>query len=244
MKKWLLATVVVLWAHPTYADVPVIDFTEIVDTLKSYYQQVQQYVTQLQQLAQEVQTATSVLTMADNFVRDPSLGAAMGLMGIAGINLDLPINAYAVQGLVSGYGGMNSISGLTGKLATLGSVVNTSYGNNHIYTCTDNSFACTQSNQNGFGTSGAQGMLTQLYQSIADHNQVLNALRDQLNTIKDPASREAAVGQAVVESAWATGQDGQIGIVNGLSALQDRINKQQADETLRQQGQAYVQAVP
>lgn len=245
MKKLVLTlTFLVITQAPAHADLPVIDITSIIDQLKAYYQQVQQYTTQLQQLQQEVQTATSALTMANNFVRDPSLGSAMGLMSVAGINLDLPINPWAVQSLTSGYGGMNSISGLTGKLSTLGSVVNTSYDNNHIYTCTDNNFACTQSNQNGYGSSGTQGMLTQLYQGIVDHNTVLNGLRAQLNSIQDPASREAAIGQAIIEDAWATSQGAQVNTVNGLAAIQTRINQQAMDEAMRQSGKQYVQAVP
>ncbi len=51
--------------------------------------------------------------MLQNWVRNPSLGAAMGLLNIAGLGSSLPVNAYAVLNLVDGrpYGA----SGLPGR---------------------------------------------------------------------------------------------------------------------------------
>jgi hypothetical protein len=248
MRKLLLTTAIVsalvaVPMVPARADFPVIDFTSIFQELQSYWQELQSYVTQLQQLAQELQTATQMVTMVTNFVANPSYAAAMGLMGMVGLNLDLPINPYVVQSLLSGWGGATSIGGLSGKLSGLGGLVNTSYGNNHIYTCSDNSFACAQSQQNGWSAAGHLGVLSQLYQSITDHNAVLNGLRTDMNTAS-PANREGVIGQAAIENAWHTGVAAQIDAVNGMAQAQQRINAQQADEKWRQDSEAFLKSVP
>jgi hypothetical protein len=248
MRRLLLATAIVsplvaVPMVPARADLPVIDFTSIFQELQSYWQELQSYVTQLQQLAQELQTATQMVTMVTNFVANPSLAAAMGLMGMVGLNLDLPINPYVVQSLLSGWGGANSISALTGRLSGLGGLVNTSYGANHLYDCTDNSFACAQSGQVAYSAAGHLGLLSQLYQSITDHNAVLNGLRTDMNSAS-PAEREGATGQATIENAWHTGVAAQIEAINGMAQAQMTINAQQSAEKLRADADAFIKAVP
>ncbi len=245
MKRLLLATAIVaLPLNYARADLPVIDVSSLFQELKSYWQELQSYVTQLQQLEQEIQSATQLVTMVAGFIGNPSIGTAMALMGMVGLNIDLPINPYIVQSLLSGYGGATTIAGLTGKLSMLGSVVNTSYGNSHLYSCSDNSFACLQQQQNGYATSGHLGLLTHLDQSIVDHNGTLNALRTDASAATDPKTTMAVGAQATIENAWHTGAAAQIEAVNGMAEAQARINQQQVGAKFNQDADAFIQAVP
>ena len=119
------------------ADLPVIDTAavgqlahQLANDIKAYGLQLQQYagevkswatqnlqwLQQLQQYSVQLQQYTNELTMLQNWVRNPSLGAAMGLLNIAGLGSSLPVNAYAVLNLVNGrsYGasGLPEISGV------------------------------------------------------------------------------------------------------------------------------------
>ena len=103
------------------ADLPVIDTGgrgqlahQLANDVKAYGLQLQQYagevkswatqklqwLQQLQQYSVQLQQYTNELTMLQNWVRNPSLGAAMGLLNIAGLGNSLPVNAYAVLNLV------------------------------------------------------------------------------------------------------------------------------------------------
>jgi hypothetical protein len=240
------------------ADLPVIDVTAIADAVKAYALQIQQlateiktwvtenlsWLTELKELEEDIQMVANLVTMVNNFIHFPSLGTAMGLMNMAGLNLDLPVDPYTVQNLLTGYTGINNLNSMIGKLSSLGSLINTSYSNDHLYSCDDDSFACLQSQQRANAYSGYKGALGKLYQSLTDHNSVLNGLRTDLNGASDPKTVMDATGQAVLENAWHTSQAAQIEAVNGMAQAQHWIDEQQADEKYRQDAKAFLQAVP
>ena len=133
MKRVLLASVcIIAVAGKAQAQVAVIDPTglvaqakQLVETVKQETQGLRSYLTQLQQYATELQTYATDAEMAANFIHDPSLGAATGLMNLAGVGNSLPVNPMAVMGLVNGFSGsIGSLSGSLGKLQQLSGLVN------------------------------------------------------------------------------------------------------------------------
>ncbi len=83
--------------------------------------------------------------MLENWVHNPSLGSALGLLNIAGLGSSLPVNAYAVlnpvNGRTYGQGGLPEISDV---LSGLSSLTAGAYSANHVYTPTDASWASQQ----------------------------------------------------------------------------------------------------
>jgi hypothetical protein len=111
------------YSTPARADLPVIDTAalgqwaqQLANDVKAYGLQLQQYagevkswatqnlqwLQQLQQYAVELQQYANDLTMLENWVHNPSLGGALGLLNIAGLGNSLPVNASAVLNLVNG----------------------------------------------------------------------------------------------------------------------------------------------
>jgi hypothetical protein len=142
MRRAMLAVALISFTGvmpATYAraDLPVIDVTAIADAVKAYAVQIQQlateiktwvtenlsWLTELKELEEDVQIVSNLVMMVDNFIHYPSLGTAMGLMNMAGLDLSLPVDPYAVQNLLTGYSGVHSITGLTGKLSSLSSLI-------------------------------------------------------------------------------------------------------------------------
>lgn len=239
------------------ADLPVIDITAIADAVKAYAVQIQQlateiktwvtenlsWLTELKELEEDIQTVANLAMMVENFIHYPSLGTAMGLMNMAGLDLSLPVDPYAVQNLLTGYSGVHSITGLTGKLSSLGSLIPGSYDRDHLYSCTDDSFTCAQSQRRANAYAGYKGTLGKLYSDLVEHNPVLDGLRTDMNA-KDPKTVLDATGQATLENAWATEHLAQIQTVNGLAQAQQWIDQQQADEKIRMDSDAFLAAMP
>jgi hypothetical protein len=172
------------------------DFNAVKDLAgqaKAFALQAQQYVTEAQQLAQLVNTFNA-------FVQNPNLGTALGLMNTTGLENDLPINPAGLMGLTSGYS--MSLANLGAKLSALSSLSNASYTQNHVYTCTDQSWACTQEQQRGYGLAGSSGIAQSAYQDLRNHMPVIQALRDQAATATTPAQRENVALALQSETAW------------------------------------------
>ena len=110
--------------------------------VKSWATQNLQWLQQLQQYSMQLQQYTNELTMLENWVRNPSLGAAMGLLNMAGLGNSLPVNAYAVLNLVNGRSyGAGGLPEISGVLSSLSGLTAGAYSANHVYTPTDASWA-------------------------------------------------------------------------------------------------------
>jgi hypothetical protein len=262
MRMFLLAVALVSFigvipARNARADLPVIDIAAIADAVKAYAIQLQQlatevktwvtenlsWLTELKELEQDIQMVANLTMMVENFIHYPALGTASGLMNMAGLDLSLPVDPYAVQNLLTGYSEVHSITGLTGKLSSLSSLIPGSYDRDHLYSCTDDSFACAQSQRRANAYAGYKGTLSNLYSDLVDHNPVLDGLRTDMNA-KDPKTVLDATGQATLENAWATEHLAQIQTVNGLAQAQQWIDQQQADEKIRMDSDAFLAAMP
>lgn len=221
-----IAALTLLSAEPAHAMITVIDPTEIGQTINLLKQQVQSYAAQLQQLQQAAQQVEWTVNTFNSLVAHPNLGAVMGLMNQLGIQDPLPVNPYAVQGLINGTGGIN---GALGALSTLSTGA---YNTNHVYTPTDGSWNSQQMIANANGIAGAQGIAQQVYQQMGQHFAVLSGLRQDLLAATTPAEREHVMGQIQAEQAWTQNAQGQLQAANIMLIAAKDSRAQQDDEQL------------
>jgi Type IV secretion system proteins len=171
----------------------------------SWVKQSAQYVTQLQQYAQETELFL-------NFFHNPSLGAAGGILGSIGLGNSLPINPYALMGLMNGLeygnGGFGQLSGLLGSLSGL---AGSSYSANHVFSPTDGSWASQAMIANGNSLAGEQGAVAAAYGDLRTHAEALPALRDTLYGAQ--STKDVLDGSAQVQTEIAYG-------VNELAQMQ------------------------
>jgi hypothetical protein len=207
-----------------------------------WLQQVQQYTTQLQQYANE-------LEMFQNWVRNPSLGGAMGLLNIAGLGSNLPVNASAVLNLVNGRSyGQGGLPEISGVLSSLSSLTAGAYSVNHVYTPTDASWASQELVSNANSIAGEQGAAQAAYTDLQAHAAALQALRDHLTASSSPKDVQDAQAQIELEQVWTVNEAAQLTAVNAAYAAEKDAREQRANEELHQEfavfGQAAEPAVP
>jgi hypothetical protein len=173
-----------------------------------WLQQVQQYATQLQQYANE-------LTMLENWVRNPSLGGAMGLLNIAGLGSSLPVNASAVLNLVNGRSyGQGGLPEISGVLSSLSSLTAGAYSANHVYTPTDASWASHELISNANSIAGEQGAAQAAVGDLQTHAAALQALRDHLTASSSPKDVQDAQAQIELEQVWTVNEAAQFTVIS------------------------------
>jgi type IV secretion system protein VirB5 len=198
---------------------------DYVQQLKGYVLESQKYATQLQQYSQEVRLYVS-------FVHDPSLGAAAGLIARSGYGDSLPVNPYAVQSLATGYGSMDSLQGIIGKLSVLGSMMGNSYSTNHVYSPADGSWNSEQLISNGNSIAGMQGTALATYNDLEQHRATLSALRDRLNTAQTPKDVQDAQASIEAEQAYMGRVQTQLQAIQVAYSTQRDARIQRDDEVL------------
>lgn len=233
---------------PARAQLPVVDAAAItentIDQAKALFQDLKSYATQLQQLQTELQQVQWMASLATNLIHDPNIGSVMQLANMLGISPNLPVNPYAVQSLVSGYGGITNVSGLVGKLSGLGGLVNGSYNTDHLYTCTDNSFACQQQQATATSNAGVKGIVMQIYTDLTNHSQVLQGLRTQLGTSTNQLDTANLQAQIQVEQTWTNQQQAQLQAVTLMASTQRTVTAAQAREKLSNDISAVLASAP
>ena len=177
-------------------------------------------------------------------MHNPNLGSVMGLLNALGLQNDLPLNPFAVQSLLSGYGGMGGLNGVLGQLSSLGNLVNGSFNTDHLFDCTDNSFACQQAKARAAANAGYKGIASQLYTDLANHMTSLTGLRTTLLGASDPKTVADATAQIALEHTWVSNTAAQLQAVTAIAQAQQRVNEQQADEKLSADFAAFIQAAP
>ena len=238
------------------ADVPVIDTAavaqlahQLANDVKAYGLQLQQYagevkswatqnlqwLEQLQQYSVQLQQYANELTMLQNWVHNPSLGAAMGLLNIAGLGSSLPVNAYAVLNLVNGRSyGASGLPEISGVLSSLSSLTAGAYSANHVYTPTDASWASQELISNANSIAGEQGAAQAAYTDLQAHAAALQALRDHLATATSPKDVQDTQAQIELETTWSTNEAAQLAAVNAVYAAQRDALAQRDNEKLAQ----------
>lgn len=243
MKNNLIVTLCIFGlVGPAYGQISVdsltADFNAVKDLagqVKSYALQANQYLTEAQTLAQEVQQYAA-------FVQNPSLGAAAGILNTTGLGNDLPINPTSLMSLTSGYS--MSLANLGAKLAVLTSLSNASYNQNHVYTCTDPSWACQQQQQRAYAIAGTSGIAQSAYQDLRNHMPVVQALRDQAATATTPAQRENIALALQSETTWNNNLSAQIQAAEMQAKSDQESLAQQDSEQTSQSVQATIDGIP
>jgi conjugal transfer/entry exclusion protein len=259
----LLGTV---YSAPARADLPVIDFAalgewvqSIAADAKAYALQLQQYLTQVKQYvgeelswvtqasqyATQLQQYANELQMYLNFVHNPNLGTAMALLSSAGLGSSLPINPYAVLGLVNGLeygqGGLPEISGILGSLSGL---VSRSYATAHVYTPTDGSWASQELIARANGIAGEQGAAQATYTDLRTHQAALQALRDHLATASSPKDVQDTQAQIELETTWTTNEAAQLAAIDATYQAQSDSVVQRENEKLSEDIGTFVASAP
>jgi hypothetical protein len=247
------------YLRPGHADLPVIDASQIAQTVKAYtldlkryagevqewatqnlqwLKQLEQYATQLQQYANELQ-------MFENWVHNPSLGSAMGLLNFAGLGNSLPVNSYAVlnllQGRSYGQGGLPQISGI---LSSLSSLTSGAYASNHVYTPTDASWASQALASNANSIAGTQGAAQAAYTDLQAHAAALQALRDHLTASSSPKDVQDAHAQIALEQVWTANEAAQLAAINTVYAAQRDALAQRDNEKMNRDIVAFIASAP
>ena len=204
------------YATMARADLPVVDTAalgqwaqQLGNEVKAYGLQLQQYagevkswatqhlqwLQQLQQYAVQLQQYTNELTMVENWVRNPGLGAAMGLLNMAGLGNSLPVNAGAVLNLVNGRSyGTGGLPKISGVLSSLSGLTAGAYSANHVYTPTDASWASRELVSNANSIAGEQGAAQAAVGDLQAHAAALQALRDHLDDLELAEGRAGRPG--------------------------------------------------
>lgn len=242
MNKWIVSVGFLTCVGRAFGQVPVTDAAANFSLVKELVQSAKAYAVQGQQLLTEAQSAAQLAQTYYSFVQNPSLGAAMGIMGSTGLSNDLPINPYSLMGLTSGYS--MSLTGLAGKLSSLNSLANSSYGQSHVYDCTDNSWSCTQQKQRGYGLAGASGIAQAAYQNLRDHMPVVQALRDRAATATTPAERENVAVALQSEQAWHSNMMAQLDAAQMQAKVDEGSLVQKANEKMSQDLDATISNIP
>lgn len=227
MNKWVAVACFMGVSAPALAQIPVIDSASNLQQVKSFIQDIKGYVLQGQQALTQAQILAQTVQTYYSFVQDPSLGAAIGILNQTGLSNSLPINPNGLIGLTSGYS--MSLGGLAGRLSALNTLTSTSYGQYHVYDCTDNSWACDQQKKRAYGIAGTSGIAQAAYQDIRDHMPVVQSLRDRAASATTPAERENVMIALQSEQAWHDNMVGQINAIQ-LQAKADEASLGQQDQ--------------
>jgi len=246
MKRVLMAGVGLLALSGTaHAQVSVIDWAGLVQAVKDYEVQLQQQITETKQLiGDELSWATQAqqytmqgqqylteATQLAGFIHDPNLGAAMGLLNMAGLGSTMPVSPYAVMGVVNGVqygaGGLPQIQGILGSLSGLSTAA---YTANHVYTPTDGTWDSGQIIANANSIAGTQGTALTAYQDLQTHAATFQALRDNLSAATDPKAVADAQAEIALEDTWTTNEAAKLTATQLAYQAQQASREQQASE--------------
>jgi hypothetical protein len=197
---------------------------QVVEEIKNGLTQLKQLQTELQSLQADLQLVEQFTFLTENFVHNPNLGTVMGLLNALGLQNELPLNPFAVQALLSGYGGMGGLNGVVGKLSNLGNLVNGSFSADHLFDCTDSSFACQQAKTTAAANAGYKGIASQLYSDLTNHMTSLAGLRTTLLGASDPKMVADATAQIALEHTWVSNTAAQLQAVTAIAQAQQRVN--------------------
>lgn len=256
MKRILIASTC-LFAFVSHANavVPVIDSanlvqwgTSIKNEIAAYTLQAKQYIgeqfswaTQAQQYAMQGQQYVTEATQLASFVHAPNMGAAMGMLNMAGLGNALPVNPYAAMGLVSGLhyggGGLPQIQGVFGSLSAFSQ---SAYTQNHVYTPTDGTWDSQQTITRANSIAGAQGAAQASVNDYQAHQAAFQALRTRLTTATTPKDVQDIQAQIALEQAWFANEQGQMQSISLAYQAQRDSDVQQDNERLKQSFQNFI----
>ena len=243
MRRLLLATIAALaMCKEVQAQIPVTDVGNLVAQAKNLFQEVQSYAVQLQTLQTEVQSYLQFVYIGQQLVHDPSLGTFTQLANRLGLDTSIPLNPYAVQGLISGAGGINGLNGIMSKVPLLGGLVNTSFANNQLYNCQTGDAGCQLSQVSAASRAASQGLANKMLQDISSHMANLQSLRDRAATASDPKTVPDLTLQAGIEQNWLQGAQGQLQAIGIMHSSQEAALGQAATQKYDLDADVFIKA--
>jgi hypothetical protein len=172
-------------------------------------------------------TYTQAQTVWNAATRVTDLGSAVGLLGVMGIQNPLPVNAYSMQALLNGTGG------LQGTMASLSGLVNSTATTNQVYRVQGGNFAQDEMIRRASALSGSQAVAMQLHDSAAQRSPLLAQLQARLNTAADPTEREALMVRLQAETAQIQNQQVQAQAAASYQAAQAQVDQLRQEERLQ-----------
>jgi type IV secretion system protein VirB5 len=255
MRNFLAAGVALLALTGTaHAQIPVTDYgalvefgTSIADQVKSFGVQLQQqfietkeligdelsWTTQAASYARQGQQYLTEATQLAAFVHAPSMGAAMGILNMAGLGNALPASPYAVMGLVSGvrYGG-SGLPQIQGVLSSLSGFSSSAFTANNVYTPKDGSFASREAIANANSIAGYQGAAQASVADYQAHQATFNALETRLQTATQPKDVQDIQAQIALQQTWFANEAGQMQAVTAAYTAQRDAMAQRGSEAI------------
>lgn len=237
----LIAAGILLAPAAARAQVPVSDSVTELNVIQSYAQSIKAWTLQYKQYAEEAATdlntaqayAQDVETF-NSFVQDPSLGAALGLVQVAGLGNDLPVSPYQLMSAANGFGGQGGVNGALSALRAVSNLAGTNYQAMHVYACQAADQPCADLNARGNGIAGSMGVQQAAYQDYRAHQGIVQGLRDQLGGVTTPALRETITAQLQAEQVWTANMQGSAQAAAEQAALARQSMVQRVDERQRQ----------
>lgn len=233
MKRALLAAcAAIALATPARAQWAVIDVAKIAQDETHQFQTIAQWGMQAANMAREIQGGVQRLQQLQAayaaITRVTDLGSAVSALGLLGIRNPLPVNPYALQGLLNGRGGAQ------GMLGSLTGLYTGTLGTNRVYQTPGATWLDRQINEQGGGIAGAQAVALQLYQSAAERVPLLAELQARINTAEDPSERESLIARFGAEQAYIQNAQVQAQAMGSFMAAQFQLRDQQREERMAQ----------
>jgi type IV secretion system protein VirB5 len=166
------------------------------------------------------------------------LASAVSALGVLGIQNPLPVNVYAVQGLLQGTGGVQ------GMFNQIPGLFNTNFANSHVYTPTGTSFeSTTLIPRAATSIAGTQALAGQLYQSMSDRLNAMVSLQARIGSgdLKDAADINARL---TAEQAYIQAQLTQATTLAMMQKAAFEDIQQQREEKRQQDIDAVIAANP
>lgn len=180
------------------------------------------------QINGDLQRAMYLRQTLEAATRVTDLGSAVAVLNQLGIQNPLPVNPYALQGLLTGQGGA------TGMAGNLGGLYNSTLHGNGVYALRTDSWITRQIAANGAGIAGAQAVALQLYQSATERVAGLNELQRRIDSAPDTSEREALIARFGAEQSYIQNAQVQAQTVAAYMAAQYQLREQQREERLHQ----------
>lgn len=245
--RMLLLAPALLLPSAAHAVVPVEDLPSEFQQAQSYLQDLKAWVVQNSQWLHEantdLQTAQIYAQELQTYlalVNEPPLQAVMGLVNRAGLGNDLPVNPSSMMGIAGGFNSLSNQNGAMslnqafGALGNLSRLTSVSYGQNHVYTCAATDPACIDINARSNGIAGSMGTTQAQYASMKAHEGSMQAWRDEMVGVTDPAKRETIMAQLQIEQVWTANNTAQLQASVDQAALQQQSFQQRTIERQRQ----------
>ena len=244
MRKLLIAGVALVALSGTaHAQLAVADIAAEIGISKDTIETIKNGLTELQQLQTEAQQLQQYIWMGENIIHNPVAGT-LQVANMVGLSSALPVNPYAVMSLTSGYGGMNSLTGMLGKASQLGGLVNASFANDSLYHCTTDSFECRQANITASANAGTKGIGAQLIADLQSHVPVLQGLQARLATASSPKDVSDIQAQIQVQHAAIDDIAAQAGATAMLNQAQVQVASAQRVEKLNSDADSFFAGMP